>query len=75
MRGVTDIKTSTTPRVEILCRPKSKNENFRLTAIPDTGAEVTICSPDVIQKMKIPRKEIKQSSNYKLIAANGSYTN
>ena len=45
-----------------------KNENFRLTAIPDTRAEVTICSSDVIQKMKIPRKEIKQSSNYKLIA-------
>ena len=59
-----------TPKIKIKCST-NRNNQVKIIATPDTGAEVSICGPDVISKMNINKTKL-QHCKENLQAANGS---
>ena len=69
MINVRSTTSEQTPRVQLKCSTLDNGNSCILNAIPDTGAEASICGPDILKKLNIDTTG--RSDNEKLIAANG----
>ena len=70
---VSDIRTvkeNKTPKVNIEINFNQKIKI--LEAIPDTGAEITVCGMNTMKKLGIKRKDLDVSKTRKMTAANGT---
>ena len=70
---VADVKSKTsTPTIEILCKPKGLSKFQRINCIPDTGAEISICGENILKQLKINEDDLLHEYDEKLVAANNT---
>lgn len=69
---IAGIKHCPTPTVDIVISSTKNDKSIQVRGIPDTGAEATVCGPDIIKALAINAKALKSTTTERLMAANGS---